>query len=349
MKNIGKFWMMPRNNKFHELMTNTGQWPETLKIIDVLGFADSILDLFSEDELKQCFAAMREHNIPLALEIGAIKEWSYTENNGRGTAYGQKMVDHLTVRLKKFQELGANLKAVAFDEPLCNLLNAGFPPSVWDWIWQEQGISADDIKAQRDAKFDFAVEHTTYLIRALRETFPGLQIGDIGTFPFADDFAYPWLKAMKDEIDFFRLDVDWNYFTDHKRADLFPEEVDGWKEVKLVEDNCREIGIPFSLIYWSPEEGKYLGSDGYYDDDRDKDAADKVWYDQIMHQFEQYEAVGGKPDQYVIETWTRVKSKDDSGNDITLPMPPTAIPEKPEAGKYTFTQSVLDFYNKIKW
>jgi len=343
--------MMPRNDQFHELMTNVSDWSETALSIDVLGFADSILDIFSDAELTESFAAMRKYNIPLAFEVGAIKEWGWELNpQGHGTYYGVKMFDNLKPRIDKAIALGADVRVIAFDEPIANLLNTSFDPSVWGWI-------GDD-----DAKVDFAIAETTILIRKLREEYPGILIGDIGTYPFADNYFEYWLDAMKDEIDFYRLDVDWNHFTDAKRPDVYPTEDIGWQEVKVIEEYCRSIGMPFSLIYWSPEEGKYLGPDGYYDESRDRDAADEVWYNQVTHQFEQYKAVGGSPDQYVIQTWTRVKIQeqeidkdtglpkvDGSGNPVwkTVPMPPTAIPEKPEAGKYTFTQSVLDIYHLL--
>jgi len=114
-------------------------------------------------------------------------------------------------------------------------------------------------------------------------------------------------------IDFCRLDVNWIVFDVRNEG--------SWKEVKEIQDYCHQVHLPFSLIYWP------AGYDLYR---RLKFEDDSTWYIGIMTQGYAYAAIGGKPDQYVIESWVGAPTH-----------------SVPEADDFTFTRSVFDFARKF--
>jgi hypothetical protein len=114
-------------------------------------------------------------------------------------------------------------------------------------------------------------------------------------------------------LDFYRLDVNWIVFITEGKA--------GWPDVREIESICRGRKIPFSLIYWASD----------YPLHKSKSLADNdTWYTSIMAQGYDYSAVGGRPDQYVVESW--------------IGAPTVALPES-EPG--SFWGSVLRFARKF--
>ena len=318
MKGIGKVWMMPRNDSFYELFTNLDQWKETRKVVDAVGFADHALkSLFTPSKLEEGFAGMREIKMPLVLEVGGIKEWGAENNDGRGIYYGKKMFEAQNPTWQHFINLGADFSGITMDEPLLNVLHA----PAWSYL------------GNNEQKFEFAVEGVAEFIKHVRAEYPDLVVGDIEVAPtFTANYLIRWIDALEARVkaktgrgmDNFRMDVNWAALR-HNQVET--ERL--WRDMKRVEDHCRSIGLPFSMIYWASAVGDFrLGSE--YDEHNNQ-----TWYDQIMDQGEKYKAAGGKPDQWVIETWVNLNG---------TPMPPTLLPE---TKSNSFTRSVLDFYNRF--
>ncbi len=131
-----------------------------------------------------------------------------------------------------------------------------------------------------------------------------------------------WIDALQRKLaergvrglDGYRLDVDWIAFTLQQKG--------SWKEVKELEDYCRKLHLPFSLVYWASGYDLFVK--------RLKIGDDATWYDRVMQQGYDYAAVGGKPDQYCVESWVGA--------------PARGVPETDRAA---FTRSVIDLYDKI--
>ena len=278
-KELGYVWMMPKGAAFQELTAKIKEWPDTRALIDVIGFADhGLYNLYSDATLRNGFAALNESGLPLALEVGAVKEW---ENGRLGSFREQKPM------WDKFISLGANIFGIAMDEPLVNVL----------------AYDKYDYLGDIEAKFEYAVERTALFIKKVREDYPHWVIGDIEVFPhFTADFVIRWIDALEARLkkkgikgqDFFRMDVNWAAFTSKN----FTWE-QGWLEVKRIEDHCRSIGMPFSQIYWAAD---VPGSQELKDDPAS-------WFNGIMHMGQGYREAGGIPDQYVIETWIGLPEK----------------------------------------
>jgi hypothetical protein len=287
-------WMGPpsyENGKcFRELFEHPDAWQETRSAIDVLMYADHQLDRqFTDDELRAWFSQLQQWRLEFALEVGAVKQWGVT---------GEKTFEVQRPKWDRFRDLGGEIHAIAMDEPL---------------LCCRKHIDKPD---------DYALEETADFIARVRRQYPDMLIGDIETYPsipLEDHFW--WLDALQKRLaemqvrglDFYRLDVNWAEFVVFNRG--------GWREVRKLEQHCRQRKMPFSLIYWAS---------GYPGLARKGLADDSTWYVSIMQQGYNYAMVQGAPDQFVIESWLEGPSR-----------------STPETEPWTFTRSVLDFTRKF--
>jgi hypothetical protein len=64
---------------FRELFTKPDQWRQTRTKVDVLGYADHVLETqFTDAELRAWFPKMHEWGIEFGLEVGAVTPWGTT-------------------------------------------------------------------------------------------------------------------------------------------------------------------------------------------------------------------------------------------------------------------------------
>lgn len=287
-------WMHPpgidKGKAFRELFEQPDRWKDTRAAIDVLAYADHLMNKqFTDQELAAWLPMLQRWGTKLALEVGGVKPWGPT---------GQKTFDIQRPIWQRIQRLGGSIYAVGMDEPLCCVRK--------------------DLK-QSD---DYAVRETAAFIALVRKHFPEVLIGDIEPYPYlglAD--LTTWIAALEQRLsemgvrgmDFFRLDVDWIAFTAAGRG--------SWQEVRKLEAFCRARKMPFSLIYWA-SDWPAMNRLGLADD--------STWYVGIMRQGYDYAAVGGSPDQYVIESWIDAPSRCLG-----------------DADEFTFTRSVRDFARKF--
>ncbi len=265
-------WMGPPLNDgahcFRELFEHPEQWAETRQLVDVLFATDlQLTKQFTDDELRAWFAQAQSWKLKLAMEVGALKEWGQT---------GEKTFAAERPLWERLQRLGANLYAIAMDEPLC---------------CAREHIHKPD---------DYALEQTAQYIALVRQHYPQLLIGDIETYPsISVEDHKKWITGLQARLaelhvrglDFYRLDVDWVRFTVQGRG--------SWGEVKQLEQFCRSQKLPFSLIYWAS---------GYPSAAAKGIADDSTWYTAIMQQGYDYHRIGGVPDQFVIESWVGAPS-----------------------------------------
>lgn len=199
---------------------------------------------------------------------------------------------------ERAQRLGASIGSIAMDGPLALTLNTLHLP------------------------MEYAVEETVKFIALVRKNYPGAQVGDIEPFPGLPVGTHAaWIDVLERRLaamglqglDFYRVDVNWIAFAAANKG--------SWREVKDIEDICHKRKLPFSLIYWASDYPlrKSYGT-----------AEAGAWYKAIMAQGYAYAAVGGLPDQYVIESW--------------IGIPAEALPETQET---TFAGSALGFARRF--
>ena len=260
-------WMGPptydNGRCFRELFEHPDQWQQTRKVIDVLQYADHTLKKqFSDDELRRWFAMLNEWKLKFAMEVGAVKPWGQT---------GAKTFKIQRQKWEHFQTLGANLYAIAMDEPL---------------LCCRKHINKPD---------DYAVKETADFIALVRQHFPQMLIGDIEPYPSisVDDHKW-WIESLEKALaekhvrglDFYRIDANW--------ANFVVQNHGSWRELRDLERYCRGKKMPFSLIYWASDQPslKRLGL-----------ADESTWYTSIIQQGYGYAMVQGRPDQYVLQSW----------------------------------------------
>lgn len=288
-------WLAPPDaavgESFRQLFTHSEQWAETRSRIHVLQYADHRLDKqFTDDELRAWLPMLEKWGLKLGLEVGAVKPWGIT---------GRKTFDVQRKKWDRFQSLGGKIHAIAMDEPL------------------------DCCRKQIHKTDDYAVAETASFIALVRQNYPDMLIGDTETYPTIPVADHLWwidalqkkLAAMKVRgFDFYRLDVNWTNF--------IIQDHGNWREVRKIEQACRQRKLPFSLIYWASDL-PVLESKGLADE--------STWYLSLMQQGNAYAMVDGRPDQFVIESWLK------SGNPKCLP----------ETDQWSFTRSALDFTGRF--
>ena len=164
----------------------------------------------------------------------------------------------------------------------------------------------------------YAIDETAKFIALVRKNYPNVKIGDIEPFPgLALPVHQAWLDSLQAKLkeigvpglDFYRLDTNWVNFA--------IQGIGSWQQVKSIEQLCHDRKIPFSLTYWASD---------YPVQEKLGRVTEDIWHDSIMSQGRAFAAVGGTPDQFVIESW--------------IGLPGAALPE---TNSVTFMGSVPGF------
>jgi hypothetical protein len=256
-------------SQLRELFDQPDSWKESRAQINAFLTNDHMWGKVPDGDVQKWMGQLKQWHLPLELEVGAVKEW--------GGQTGQSTFEAERPGWDRLISLGAPLKSIAQDEPLCCVRYA---------------IKKDD---------DYAVNETASFISLVRQTYPQMKIGDIEPYPSLKlEEHQKWLDALQAKLasmnvkglDFYRVDVDWNSFN---------VAGDGnWKDVKGIADYCKKINVPFSLIYWS----------SYYPFLKSKNiGSDNTWYVGIMSEGYAYAAMQAAPNQYCIESWVGAPSR----------------------------------------
>ena len=250
-----------------ELAHAPEQWEQCRKHIDAINIADHVLHRhFGDDkELADLFGSFKTMNLPIHLEVGAVKPWGKT---------GKECFERQKPQWERFIRLGADIRGIAMDEPL----------------------NCCDTHLKMENALEYAATETAEFIALVRKDYPDWIIGDIEGFPALPvDQVVLWLDTLQSKLeakgvrglDFFRLDVDWMHFVHNTGKG-------SWHDVKRIEEVCRSRGIPFSIVYWAAD---------YPSLDNRGLATDQVWYVGVMQMYFDHLAVRGRPDQIVVQSW----------------------------------------------
>ena len=285
-----------KQRALRELTEQSDQWAELRRRCGNLLVADHSLDReFRDDaELTALLGKIRAMNLPLQLEVGAVKQWGKT---------GQECFDRQQPKWERFLRCGGVIDSIAMDEPL-----------VCTQVHLKMG----------DDAMEHALEETVKFVGLVRRAYPHWMVGDIEGFPGLPlDDLIRWIDQLEARLkadhgrglDFFRLDVDWMHFVHNTGKGR-------WSDIKRVENHCRSKNIPFSIVYWASNYPAMLK----------KELADDVtWYVGAIQMGFNYAAVGGTPDQIVVQSW--------------VAGPPTILPE---TAPFSFTRSALDIVNRFR-
>ena len=283
---------------YRQMIERPEEWAKLRPHVGALLFSAGWLNKQYPDdaELKTAMESLRKLGMPIELEVGAFKEWAKT---------GEKTYHAQTKDWDRIIQAGGNVISFAMDEPFIN--------------------SREHQKITRENNRDMivAVEETAVFMELVRKNYPNIMIGNIEGFPYlsADELIrfIDMLQAKLKEkgvrgLDFFRVDTNWMNFV--------ARNIEGdWNALRKIENHCRKIGLPFSVIYWA---SSYGGAE------QRGTADDRTWYVGMMQMAYDYDFMHGSPDQYVIESWVGAPKK-------TLP----------ETDPFSFTGGALDFAERF--
>jgi acetyl esterase/lipase len=295
---IPKFILGPpgidESRAIRELAEHPEQWERCRQYVEAILCADHVLSRHFKDdtELRELFSVFRTMNIPFQLEVGAVKPWGKT-----GAEAFQKQQGNW----QRFLRLDATIHGIAMDEPL----------------------NCCDTHLKMENALEYAATETAEFMVLVREKYPDWTIGDIEGFPaLTAKQVIEWIDLLEAKLkaknirglDFMRLDVDWMHFVHHTGKG-------SWSDLKRIEDHCRQKKIAFSLVYW--DAGYNALSKRGYDDDL-------MWYVGCLQMMYDYIAVGGNPDQVVVQSWDNC--------------PKTFIPDN---APFTFTRGAADIAERL--
>ena len=268
---VPKFVISPpgkdESRALKELVRSPELWVESRKHVDAINVADHVVNRHFKDdkELAELFDGFRKMNLPIHMEVGAVKPWGKT---------GKECFERQKPQWERFIRLNADIRGISMDEPL----------------------NCCDTHLKMDNAMEYAATETAEFIALVRKDYPDWVIGDIEGYPaLSIEQTIQWIDLLEAKLkakgvrgmDFFRLDVDWMHF-------VHDTGKGNWQGVKQIENHCRSKNIPFSFVYWAANYPS-LDSRGL--------ASDRVWYVGAMQMYFDYLAVNGNPDQVVVQSW----------------------------------------------
>jgi len=289
----------PELTAYRQMIEQPEQWEKLRPHVGAMLFhAGWLCEQFpDDDDLKAAMEKLRNLNMPIELEVGALKEWA---KSGKATYRAQ------TKEWNRILRCGGNVISFAMDEP---------------FVSSREYMK---ISSENNEDMEFAAEETALFMELVRENYPDIMIGDIEAFPFfSADEMIKWIDLLQSKLkakgvkplDFFRVDTNWPNF-------VVANTEETWHGLKRIEEYCRSIDLPFSVIYWAADYANPQ-FEGYYDD--------RTWYVGIMRMAYDYNIWNeGCPDQFIIESWV-------GGPVKTLP----------ESDPFSFTGSALDFAERF--
>lgn len=226
--NVGQLWMSPpwQTNEFPKLFYETNNWQGARAKLSVLKIADHLL-LKNKDtlDLSNMVARLKEWDVALAFETGAVKWWGCTASVTFGVT--KQAID--LIRSK-----GGEVRLVAMDEPLTQSAACGY-------------TDGDTLR------------ETVSYVSLLKTAFPGLVVGDIEPWPyFRKERLVSWIDSFRQisgaHFDFLHLDVDL------ARVRSISQDMALLSELPEISSACSARGIPFGVIFWQANVQLPVGS-----------------------------------------------------------------------------------------
>jgi hypothetical protein len=257
-----------RTQSFHEtsdyaqLFDDNSDWKRAAQSVRFFKISTQYLAQASDDDLEKLIIGLRKRGIKLAVEGLMIPQRG---SCGAGVE-GYSAPGTIAAVAQQIKRLGGAIDAVAMDEPA---------------RFGSYYRGAHACSSSLDAVASAVAEN----VRAIRQIFPDVKIGDIepfggkneGTWPDSiEAFAHAYQKATGRPLDFFDADLDWN---------------GPWHEALLdMARRMRKLGIRFGIIYNGDPD----------------DASDQAWTGHALARANEIEGeLGLVPDRAILQTWMR--------------------------------------------
>ena len=219
---------------------------------------------FSDSDLRQLFAFLKERNIDLAIEFGPLTAAGGCGIDATGYRVEGFNGDNTQAIINKFKANGVTLKYVAMDEPF-SFANIYDGRGACHWSPQQIATNA------------------ALSLNLLKAAFPGLIVGDIEPVPpgLMSDWVQryaAWMDAFQEatgsKLAFFHVDTGYSA---------------NWvSELASVRTEVSKRGIPLGVIYNGLQQ----------------DSSDIDWLTHAQQLLAQVELLSGQPDQAIFQSWT---------------------------------------------
>lgn len=290
-----RVWMMPppfpgNGAPLRELIAAPDAWVRTRAAVDGFGYWPSLLNVHFTDEQIRSL-----FTIIRRAKLPFAFEAPVLKKE---TPSARQSFELLQQQMRRFAPLGARIDSLSYDEPLYAARHL-------------LGMSVETATNETAAFIAFQRAAYPRAQSVLVEPYPALTLAQLKEGVARIQTACSARHVAG--LDMVRLDVDWHGMANGLGG--------SWTEVRDLERFCRSRRIRFSLICWSANYPslKEKGQDG-----------PTTWYDGMMHTLDAYRAVGGAPDEWMVESWLHIPAR-----------------SLPETDPETFTRAVLDLSRRV--
>jgi hypothetical protein len=301
-----RFWIAPNGTPdVKALFTGASdEWPRLRR--DIAVFKMYIASIGSRRDstfLKTAAATLRAEGIAFAVEAGGLRPFS-----GCDSLAGER---HAATELQSFRNwthFGGSLDYIAMDSPINTMIAGGSRENCGLSVARAASELADYMDAVRaeypDVRFGWIEPVPWYRV----DSFPNQPGNDYGDLLRTMDTVVSVLAARGLSLDFFHADSPFGYSSSLR--------IDGWRKLLAVETHARELGLRSGLIF---------------NDEAGGESSDSVFYERTLEGWRRYSAVGGDPDDLIVQSW--------------YPHPEKTLPE---TEPWTFTYTARRFIELVK-
>ena len=240
-------WFGPNmgSRDYAELFTEPGNWSLTRSKVDVFKFhvqnvLDVPCDICGDNTLQKfvqagAFDKLTEWGMPIAVDVGAVKEWGCSGDDGFRVA--KEAVENI-------RNNGGEVAILVMDEPYLG-----------------GQLTANNITCGHT--MEQSADATAHFINLVKAEYPNILVGLTEPYPyFSTDELTQWVEALEARGTppaFFHLDV--NMLEGGRR-------LENWRvtsDLQALDQFSRENGIPFGVIFTSNTKWNAKSNREYYD------------------------------------------------------------------------------------
>lgn len=285
-KSVREIWIGPNTQDsgrawaLYEMFEPDARWQAVRGRIDVFQFPILTLHYVPLDRLRQAVDLLQRDDISIAVECGGLRD--HGDIGEAGERCGEATAEATLRAVTKITEAGGRLEYLALGAPFRHTLATGRPNRCQFTLGEATRELMDFIREVRkvypDVKMGLIEAVSWYTVgEHPSHVGPEMTTGDL---PELLTHVTESLEAVGERLAFYRADYPYDY------ADT--EALDGWGKLKALEDFVRGLGLRFQLIYNSASGGR---------------SSDRDFFRDTVEYFVKYAAVGGAPDDIVIQSW----------------------------------------------
>jgi len=315
-------WMCHREPTV--LAEHPEQWAFVREHLDGIKLYIGTLRKAPADKLRKLAALLKQNNIKVAVECGGTLGYApLDDTNGEASAKIELKA------FRRFVQCGGTIDYLDMDGPVRRLL---YPPKGRKGTKKRKGFTSIDRCA--DELLDY--------MRAVRKVYPRIQFFVLTNFPnwgykggvsyhargpkrndwgdYFDVLQTILRKTQAGKISLLGVTVDnpYDYATGQRVSVKIPDpsKINWIARIRDLEEYVEGRGLQFNLIFNSERGGK--------------ESAER-FYEETLKFIEVYQAAGGSPKRYIIQSW--------------YPHPKKVLPE---TEPYTMTALVKEVIKRIK-